>query len=157
KEKDSRDAVSALSATYRQAMGRFAETSVLDVWYTKITYEDVLESARDEEIGKLLSKRIAKAMQNTSEYVFQKLTKIENGQPSIALQPPLLFRPERYDEYMKSEVLPFFNRYRSSLTADRQVLFDRYRVIDIAFKVVGVGSVGTRCLVVLCLDDQDAP
>ncbi|HKA05755.1 MAG TPA: DUF2252 family protein, partial [Gemmataceae bacterium] len=73
----------------------------------------------------------------------------------ITDHPPLLFHPDASELDMERDVRPFFESYRATLPPDREALFDRFRVVDAAHKVVGVGSVGTRCLVVLFSGDQD--
>jgi uncharacterized protein (DUF2252 family) len=80
-----------------------------------------------------------------------------DGKTQIAVEPPLLHRSRDYERHMSEVVVPFFDRYRSSLPADRRALFDRYHLVDVASKVVGVGSVGTRCYIALFMGDQDDP
>jgi uncharacterized protein (DUF2252 family) len=98
---------------------------------------------------------VAKAGHNTSEHVFHKITTIADGKPRIVDQPPLLYHGDSSQAAIEPMVAQFFEQYRSTLPADRQVLFDRYRFVDVAHKVVGVGSVGTRCYVALFLGLQD--
>ena len=155
---DSRRAVRAAVDAYRTAMVRNAGMSVLERWYAHETAEDLLiEWANNPKIQKLLRKEVKKAAKSTAEHVFNKITRTKNGVPRIAAQPPLLFRPKNDERVMKHDILPFFDRYRNSLPADRRALIDRYRIVDVANKVVGVGSVGTRCYVILLIDDQQVP
>jgi uncharacterized protein (DUF2252 family) len=153
---DAERAAASVVATYRMALARFAEMSVLETWYAKITVDEVLaEWADDPKVLKLLRKSIAEAKENTTEHIFHKIAAVENGQPRIADQPPLLFHPAASVLDMERDVRPFFESYRSTLTPEREALFDHYRVVDVAHKVVGVGSVGTRCFVALFCGDQD--
>jgi uncharacterized protein (DUF2252 family) len=153
---DARRAVLAAVAAYRKTQLAHAEMSVLDTWYSKITLEKILqEAANDPVMAKNIKKNVAKASENTSEHVFHKITTAAGGKPRIADQPPLLFHATSPHEEIEPVVGRFFKDYRHSLPADRRVLFDRYRLADAAYKVVGVGSVGTRCFVVLFVDNQD--
>ncbi len=153
-----RDAARNLVAEYRENVARYAEMPVLEVWYSQVTTDVLLEEfANDEVFSKRLKKATNKAQQNTSERVFHKLTTKENGRFRIVDQPPLLYHvdPSQYD--MEHELPPFFEAYRETLPADRRALFDRFRLEDFAYKVVGVGSVGTYCFIGLFMADDDDP
>jgi uncharacterized protein (DUF2252 family) len=146
----------ALLGAYRTTQAEFAEKSVLETWYARITFADLLEeAANDPKILKRLRKAVEKATQNTSEHVFHKVTTAVDGKPRIADQPPLLYHgdPSEYD--IERDMVPFLANYRSTLPRDRQALFDRFQLVDTAHKVVGVGSVGTRCYVALFAGNQD--
>jgi uncharacterized protein (DUF2252 family) len=147
---DARRAVVTTVAAYRQALARFAERSVLETWYARVTMDEVFEEyADDPKILKRLKRSVELAEENTTEHVFHKITAIENGSPRITDHPPLLFHPEPTDLDMERDVRPFIDSYRATLPPDRKALFDRYRIADVAYKVVGVGSVGTRCFIAL--------
>lgn len=151
-------AAQIVASAYHEHIKRFADMHVLDVWYSQITSEELLEQfATDEEFHRRLTKAMEKAAQNTSERVFNKLTCEENGRVRIVDQPPLLFHEDSSQLDLKSELVPFFNTYRETLLADRQALYDRFRLTDFAYKVVGVGSVGTRCYIALFMADEDDP
>jgi uncharacterized protein (DUF2252 family) len=157
---DARQIVQALAASYRTTVAEFAEMSVLETWYSKITFHDALQLVSDDpKILKLLNKTIEKATENTSEHVFHKVTTLSHGKPRIVDEPPLLFHAGETEAESRAEthrvIVPFFKNYRSSLSGERQALFDRFRVADVAYRVVGVGSVGTRCFIVLFVGDQD--
>ncbi len=129
--------------------------SVLDTWYAKITFEQFLqETAADAALTERIRKDVAKAGQNTSEHVFHKLTKVVDGKPRLLDEPPLLFHGDVSQPDIEPIVAQFFQDYRGTLPPDRQILFDRYCFLDAAYKVVGVGSVGTRCYVALFEDRQ---
>jgi uncharacterized protein (DUF2252 family) len=150
-----RAAKSAVTA-YREAQARLAEMSVLETWYSMVRIDEVLkEAASDAAMEKKIKKDVAKARQNTSEHVFHKITKVVDGKPRIVDQPPLLFHSNASQAEFDAVVSKFFADYRATLPADRQALLDRYQILDAAYKVVGVGSVGTRCYVVLLEDRQD--
>jgi uncharacterized protein (DUF2252 family) len=153
---DSRRAAESVVAAYRAALARFVDMTVLETWYAKVSIEDAYaEYAGDPARLKQFQKTVEKAAQNTTDHVFHKITAVEDGQPRIAEQQPLLFRPDPSELDMERDVRPFFESYRATLSPDRAVLFDRFRVVDVAYKVVGVGSVGTRCFIALFCGDQD--
>jgi uncharacterized protein (DUF2252 family) len=153
---DARPSLYSLLSAYRNAVSQFAQMSVLETWYAKITFEEVAQSVADNpRILKRLRKTVDKATHNTSEHVFHKITALASGKSRIVDQPPLLFHPDPSEFDLEREVLPFFESYRSTLSLERQVLFDRFQMLDGAYKVVGVGSVGTRCYIILFGGDQD--
>jgi uncharacterized protein (DUF2252 family) len=153
---DARRSAESAVASYREALARFAEMAVLEIWYAKVTMEEVFaEYARDPKILKLLKKSVAQAKHNTTEHVFHKITHVEGNKPRITDHAPLLFHPDASELDMERDVRPFFERYRATLSPDREALFDRFHVMDVAYKVVGVGSVGTRCFIALFSGDQD--
>jgi uncharacterized protein (DUF2252 family) len=153
---DARQAAEAAVAAYRTALARFAEMSVLETWYAKVTIDEVFaEYAHDPKALKFLKKSVERATQSTTEHVFHKVTTVTNGKPRITDQPPLLFHVESSELDMERDVRPFFANYRGTLTRDREALFDRFRLLDVAYKVVGVGSVGTRCFIALFGGVQD--
>jgi uncharacterized protein (DUF2252 family) len=150
-------AVQTAIASYREAQARHAEMSVLEAWYSKITFDQLLkEAAKNAALVNKIKQDVARAQENTSEHVFHKITTLVDGKPRIADQPPLLFHSSPSLPDIEGMIPKFFADYRATLSGDRQVLFDRYRFLDVVHKVVGVGSVGTRCYAVLFVDQQDA-
>jgi uncharacterized protein (DUF2252 family) len=146
----------ALLASYRAGQERFAELSVLETWYAKITFDDLLrEAAGHPKLLRRLQKAVEKAAESTAEHVFHKITTETNGKPSIHDEPPLLFHPDPSESHMERNVLPILQDYRSTLSRERQALYDRFQLVDCAHKVVGVGSVGTRCSIALFVGNQD--
>ena len=144
-------------ASYRESMAERAGHPVLEGWYSRITFDDVLEHVgKDAEMIGRVRKKIVKARRETHEHVFNKLTEPRRGLPRIVDQPPLIFHRGQ-DEVNERVLAAFFKRYRASLREELRRLFDRYTVVDAAMKVVGVGSVGTRCYVVLLLASPDDP
>lgn len=159
--------VSSTVRAYRKAMGRFAETSNLDVWYAKID-AGILESLvagrrRATKRGrKNLSRAMAKARTRDSLEAFDKLTETVDGRRRIAADPPLLtpadhLLPDVQRSALERQFRGLIERYGRTLASDRRTLLQDYRLADVARKVVGVGSVGTRCWIFLLLgrDDQD--
>jgi uncharacterized protein (DUF2252 family) len=150
-----RDIAVQAVASYRESMRKRAETGVLEAWYSRITFEDVLALAgKDAAMVAQVRKRVAEAHEQTHEHVLHKLTAPARGLPRIVDHPPLLFHRKDVTERV---LAAFFKRYRETLPEERRILFDRFTVVDAALKVVGVGSVGTRCYVVLFLSSPDDP
>ncbi|MFE7549688.1 DUF2252 domain-containing protein [Streptomyces gardneri] len=143
----------ALVATesYRTTMRSLAELGELDVWYQRIAADDLLPLVRGGERARVAD-RIARARRRTSLQAFNKLTETDaSGARRIVEDPPLLERIPDLDRVTLGKI---FSDYRSSLPEERRLLLDRYRYVDAARKVVGVGSVGTRCFVLL-LEGRD--
>ena len=152
-----RIAIQAVSS-YRKSMHKRAGTGVLQAWYSRITLEDVRELAgKDAEVLGRLKKRVDEARKATHEHVYNRIT-THSGQrlPRILDQPPLLYHVDK-SVVNERTIASFFKQYRETLPEERRMLFHRYKVVDIALKVVGVGSVGTRCFIVLLLAAPDDP
>ncbi|MBV8066689.1 MAG: DUF2252 domain-containing protein [Candidatus Eremiobacteraeota bacterium] len=154
-----RDAALGAVASYREKMDAYAQLSTLDVWYVRISFADLADffKRNAETLGGPLPTAERYARDRTSETVFPKLARVENGRPTIVDDPPLIYHFHEHIEEAEALIREFFKRYRRSLASDRKRLFDRYVLQDIAIKVVGVGSVGTRCMVALFTSDSTDP
>ena len=149
-------AVLGAVGAYREWMAQYSEASVLDTWYALIPGGDIGEQFSGHAEGpRRIAKSEAEAHRRTSEHVFHSLTKTVRGRHQIVDQPPLLYHRATSGADFKRNIVRPFKKYRSTLSADRRALFDRWHLEDIAFKVVGVGSVGTRCYIALFLADDD--
>lgn len=137
---------------YRKAMRAFAQMRYLDVWYSHIELE-----AANEIVGaperELLVRAAKQARRRTGLHVFPKLARAVRGGYRIRDNPPLIVHYKDPARSVESRL--FFDRYLDSLPDDRRMLLDRYHVADVAQKVVGVGSVGTACSVLLLVADPD--
>ncbi len=144
-----RAAAAGAARAYRVHMAEYADEHPLDVWYLGVdsaTLEDVLARADiDAEQRRLARKRIRKARAKDNLKAFRRLTTTVNGTLQFRNDPPLLYH-DRRDSGVVHHAL---SSYRSTLPHHVRVLFDRYELVDYAVKVVGVGSVGTRCWAVL--------
>jgi uncharacterized protein (DUF2252 family) len=137
-------------------MAKFSTMSVLDVWYSRFNMDSFIASAPDAE-AKRNRERIAKeARANVTDYVFPKITNVQDEKRRIVDQLPLVYHPPP-EEKVPEGMLGAFQNYRETLPYERRVLLDRYHLEDIAYKVVGVGSVGTRCGVLLLMAEVDDP
>lgn len=158
-EKRAREAVLACVRSYREKMAEFSEMGALEVWYSSVDAETMIEAIEDEEIRARVKKRVEKARaQSALEYDFPKLAASEDESALIRDNPPLIFhlRDASKDEF-EGAIRVAFARYRNSLPDDRKVLLDRYEFKDITIKVVGVGSVGTVCAVILLMAGERDP
>ncbi|HEX9538745.1 MAG TPA: DUF2252 domain-containing protein [Streptosporangiaceae bacterium] len=164
--KDRREIVTATVAGYRQAMRTFAGMTNLDVWYAHADMEQLqaqFESQLSARQRKVVSKGLAKARTRDSMQEVAKLTRIVDGRPRIISDPPLLvpideLLPKRTDRTaFESQIKDLIAKYRRTLETDRRFLLEQFEFADLARKVVGVGSVGTRCWIVLMLgrDESD--
>ncbi|WP_030213416.1 DUF2252 domain-containing protein [Streptomyces bikiniensis] len=137
--------------SYRASMRRLAGLGELAVWYERIAADDLLALVHRSDRARL-ENRLARARRRTSLQAFTKLTEADGtGHRHLVEDPPLLERTTDIDRITLGKV---FSDYRSSLAEERRLLLDRYRFLDAARKVVGVGSVGTRCFVLL-LEGRD--
>jgi len=153
KEDQAREIAVQTAAAYRESMRKRESTGVLEAWYSRITAADLQDLAGGSaDLGKRVKKKVAEAQKSTHEHVFHKLTTPSRGLPRIVDQPPLLYHAGLFKE---RDVAAFFRQYRETLAEERRMLFDRFKFVDGALKVVGVGSVGTRCLVALFLAAPD--
>jgi len=150
--KKARAATRSAMRNYRECIAETSDVGPLDLYYYRFESEAALK--RLELHGKKHRKWkeavISKAARKNSLQALNKLTDIVDGRRVIIPDPPLINRID--DELAATEsgaVSAFFEWYRETLPLDRRVLIDRFSLVDIAIKVVGVGSVGTRCLIVL--------
>ena len=157
--KESRQAVLRCVQSYRERMQQFALMNHLDVWYYHIDLETILAMVRGLAGAKEFQKRVerasAKASKRTSIETFPKLAEAVNGQYHIKDEPPLIFHYDPLDTSKDNldtgEWREMVRGFLASLPDERRVVIMQYRGVDIAQKVVGVGSVGTRCAIVLLL------
>jgi uncharacterized protein (DUF2252 family) len=156
--KDCRQVVTAAATSYRQAMRSFAVLTNLQVWYLRADVDEVqaeFQSQLKVRQRKLADKGLAKARTSDSMREVAKLTRIVDGQPRIISDPPLVvpideLLPAGADRTaLRRQLTGLIAKYRRTLQTDRRFLLELFEVTDLARKVVGVGSVGTRCWIVL--------
>ena len=155
-EKDCRTITRACVRSYRDAVAKFASMNVLDVWYAKLDMDTIIASAPDEQAKRRRQMMAEKARSSVTESVFPKITQVIDGRRAIVDQPPLIYHPPA-DLKIPEILIDTFEIYRKTLPYERRVLMDRYRFEDIAIKVVGVGSVGTICGVILMMAEENDP
>jgi uncharacterized protein (DUF2252 family) len=150
------DAVLKMAESYRQHMREYAQMRALEVWYSHMDAEVFIEEAKKVATRKRWQQVEEQARLQTAEHILPKIADVINGRTRIVDHPPLVYHP-RASELMRKHVTQMFHRYRETLPADRRVILDRYHIIDVARKVVGVGSVGTRCDVALLMASEHDP
>ena len=154
---DRRATVLAAVAMYRTAMGQFASMRNLDLWYARLDAETLVAQIRTVTERKQLQRGRKKALANDSMRALGKLTRIVDGEPRIISEPPLvepiadLVAHGTATSVVESAIETALAKYQQSLLSDRRELLQGYRYVDLARKVVGIGSVGTRCWIVLLL------
>jgi len=144
------DAARAVVRSYRKRMREYAEMGNLDVWYSRIDEASLL-AALSPDARKIAEKIMGKARERGHTQVLGKMAELVDNQQRIVEAAPLIVRETHtHDGHpIGEEIAITLDRYVSSLPDDRKTLFARYRLVDVARKVVGVGSVGTRCWVLL--------
>jgi len=157
--------VLAVARRYREAMQRFSGMRNFDLWYARLDIDDVIERLRSSVDKKQLRKfqrSLEKARAKDSMRALGKLTTVVDGERRIIGDPPLIVPitdlvPPVESEQVQDYVRGLIRMYRRTLSGDRRRLLERFRYVDIARKVVGVGSVGTRAWIALLLgrDDDD--
>jgi uncharacterized protein (DUF2252 family) len=148
----------AVAAAYRDQIIKLAKMSILDIWYEKIPFENIIQSTSNSDLKEYREKQLKKAQKRTVQsFYFPKLTEVHNGKYLIKDNPPVVFHPAGERGQLMDQVKVGLQKYRETLQADRQRLLDRYTFADIAMKVVGIGSVGTACAVALMLAPDNEP
>ena len=176
---DGRAATIASTAAYREAMAHFAEMRTLDIWYARLSEDDLIQAVRDaaradknaaknargKAAEKDAEKTARKAHTRDSLQALSKLAERVDGKYQIVSQPPIVMplrdlapRIGRSVEEIQGWIHDQFRAYRRTLQDDRRLLLERFEVVDAASKVVGVGSVGARAFIVLLQGrDEDDP
>jgi uncharacterized protein (DUF2252 family) len=156
---DTRDAVLSCVRSYRERMAEYSDMTVLDVWYASIDVKKMLARVKNKEASRRIHKRLAAARaRNVLEHDFPKLAAAAGRAPTIKDNPPLMYHPTgEGKEDLLTRTRMSWAGYRESLQDDRRALLDRYELKDIAIKVVGVGSVGTYCCVMLLMASEQDP
>jgi uncharacterized protein (DUF2252 family) len=152
------EAAAACVASYRRHMRDYSEMGYLEIWYDTIDEREMLE-ALSPRVRRNAERTIAKARAKGHIRSLDKLTEQVDGEPRIVENVPLIVRETHTENGtpVRDALNEMLAAYVSSLSLDRQRLLARYRLVDVARKVVGVGSVGTGCWVLLLqgLDDDD--
>lgn len=143
--------------SYREHIRDFAQMRVMERWYQHITKDDILAAIRTKEWRQVVQARIEKAIAHTVlEDDFPKLVNVEGDTPRIKDSPPHIFHGmvRGTEEYIDA-LHGAFRKYQETLSEDHRNLLDHFEMKDIAYKVVGVGSVGTYCAILLMMAASD--
>lgn len=153
-ERAGHDAVRAAINAYRMTMERIAQLPVLDAWAMQLD-EGLLRNFTGGD-DQRFDRAFRKARANTSMRVFPKLARETGGTARIVESPPLIVRPQHTRTALQL-LRGGMQEYRATLAEERRYLLDRFRIADLALKVVGVSSVGLRAYIVLLLGPRDEP
>lgn len=158
-EDEAREAVLTCVRSYREHMADFSHMNVMDVWYASIDVEELIATIQDEAAKKRAKKRLEKARERSVlEHDFPELAVSTGLAPTIRENPPLIFHFREQDQEEHTAIFKqAFDRYRETLQEDRRLLLDRFKFMDMAVKVVGVGSVGTYCGIILLMASEHDP
>jgi uncharacterized protein (DUF2252 family) len=161
-EKKCRSLAIDLTRVYAYAMDKFSQAHVIDVWYYQVNVDSILKvfEKASKQGEKKARKMVSKAGRKTHQQTLEKLTRIENSKRRIISDPPLLipFREMGLERYLNPEDLRLasekvikdaWSQYLVSLPDERRYLLKQFQITDAALRVGGVGSVGTRCVIVL--------
>src|SRR5262249_13190442 len=150
-----REAANTAAARYRERIDAFAGMSTLEIWYSRVDFDEVRRLAKpDRTFARLVETDIERARSSTAEHVSAKITTAADGAARIVDERPLLFH---IDHDLHATGRKFLDRYAATLRDELRALLVRFRPVDAALKVVGIGSVGTRCYIVLMLGEQGEP
>lgn len=156
KEKLGLEAVQAAARAYRTKIEEYSHMAILDIWYSRVDYESVIQQSSDDEMKKTLKDGLKKAQKRTvAAHYFPKMTQLQNDKFVIKDNPPLVYHLS--DPTFLDRAKQGFELYKQSLQEDKQRLIERYRPCDVAIKVVGIGSVGTTCAIVLLMGPDNEP
>lgn len=158
-KEDCNEAVLRCMSSYREHIAEYSNMKVLDRWYAKIQLQQIMDLFKDREGKKRLQGRIQKAAaRNVIDEDFPKLADVTNGNVQIKDNPPLIYHVAKANSVeFKNVIHNAFQNYQRSLPVDRRMLLDHYQIKDFAMKVVGVGSVGTRCGILLLMAADNDP
>lgn len=154
------EAAQAAVASYREYIRDFVPLSPLEAWYYQVDVQSIMDEMQDSDWRKQPRKEVQRTLKRTiAEHYSPKLTHDPEGRIRIREHPPLVYHlPEPGDAQALVERLKLMlEGYKASMAEERRDLFNRYRLVDCAVKVVGVGSVGTRCLIALLMDSERHP
>jgi uncharacterized protein (DUF2252 family) len=155
-----REAAIACARAYREHMARYSEMPVLEAYYESIDLKAMILGATDADLKNATLRRIRKAQAESAHLKEYTRLAVQKGEaPRIRDEPPLVYHDPDLQRQEGFEALAraMLDDYISSLPAERRLLVQRYRLADVAIKVVGVGSVGTYCGIALMVSGAGDP
>ena len=156
---DCKEAAWLVAQSYRQRTAEYAEMPVLQAWNDSFDLSLIIEGLTDKEMKRFYIKKLSGATEKSAhEKEFAKLTFISGDTPRIVDQPPLIyhFGDQRDSEYLNT-ANSTLQGLKKNLSLGVSLLLNRFTVVDVAFKVVGVGSVGTVCGIMLLMSGRGDP
>jgi uncharacterized protein (DUF2252 family) len=156
---DCQEAAWLAAQGYRQRMAEYAGMPTLQAWNDVFDFGEIIESMADKDMKRFYMKKLSGATeQSAHEKEFAKLTFTAGDTPRIIDQPPLVFHyGDQRDQELFHIAIDTLKGYRKSLSLGVALLLDRFAVVDVAWKVVGVGSVGTACGIILLMSGKGDP
>ncbi len=153
------ECVMACVQAYRESMAEYSQMKTLDLWYESLGVDNLLSPEKNPKLYKRAMKRIKKEQaKSRGEELFPKMAELKGGKHVIKDQLPTIFHNDDFPPALiRQDLQEAFAAYRDTLAPAYQNLLDRYEIRDAAVKVVGVGSVGTYCSVLLLMADNDDP
>jgi uncharacterized protein (DUF2252 family) len=150
-----RDAVMSCARAYREHLAECSKLNPLQVWYQRLDVDALIANAPDAEAKRFRQQIAKQARERVIEHHYPETTEKRDGHYRLVDHPPLLFhaKERHWNEWLREAL----TEYRRTLSDERRVLFDRYRFEDSALKVVGIGSVGTRCYIALFFAEDNEP
>lgn len=155
-QNDADDIVFELVSAYRDKLLEYTSMNLLEFWHFEFNFENIIRDSVSDKTKERLKKFLAHSDKIVNDGVLFKTGKNSAGDHSIKDQPPLITHPTDMDESLKL-MGNFLDQYKKTLLPDSRILLDQYKLEDVAYKVVGVGSVGTRCYVVLFINENAEP
>ncbi len=145
--------------SYRESMHEFAEWRTTDIWYAQLSAKDCMAAASTARTQKRVEKLTAKSLTKDSRQALDKLAEYVDGQYRIRSEPPLLLPLRELNEWLditlqEDLIKKSYQQYLNTVSTDCRVLLKKFQPVDFGLKVVGVGSVGTRCWILL-LEGRD--
>ena len=152
---DCREAAKECTRAYREHLREYSDMSPLEVWYSQLDVETLVEMAPDATVRQRREQLAEKAQERIVEHLFPKIVSQVGGRYRFVDQPPILYHIAESD--VEERMREGLEDYRETLPDERRVLLDRYRLEDFAIKAVGIGSVGTRCIILLLFSEGNHP
>lgn len=158
KAKVASEAAETVTRSYREKIEELSHKSILDIWYEKVNWQSVIASTSDEELQKRRKEKLKREMKRNMDYYFPKFAEESGGRFQFKDNPPTMYHMsgaegKKFDEKIRKAI----ELYKESLQEHTRRLVNRYKVEDVAIKVVGIGSVGTLCAVALLLASENEP
>lgn len=154
-DKEARDGAIACVRSYRENLRKYSKMNPLEVWYSRMDMQSLIDTAPDTKAKRLRQEAADRARERVVENLFPKIVGSIAGQQRIVDQPPVLIHVD--DPEFMEKVQEGLDVYRGTLSDERRILLDRYRLADAALKIVGIGSVGTRCFIALMFSEENHP
>jgi uncharacterized protein (DUF2252 family) len=156
---DCKEAAWLAAQAYRQRMAEYSGMPVLQIWNDSFDLMKIIATMKNQDIRRFYTRKLAGASeQSAHEKEFAKLTFQAGDTPRIIDQPPLIFHfGDQRDKVFFQVAVNTLKEYKRNLPLGVALLLDRFAVVDVAYKVVGVGSVGTRCGIILMMSGKGEP